>query len=128
MEISWELNGNKINMCTNEIGNDICVLIYGGDVPHIGAVALAHRSEVAHQLNRKTTTVSVMTLPGHKEDVLAKNIAVNLSKLLEKNVIVSCGIHIYKLDRDKIQHFSDHIEDMSIKYVEAYVKKKDGKI
>ena len=75
-------------------GRDICVVISGGDRPHIGAVALASLAESPNDPQRQSATPSVLTVPGHKEYHLALAAAEGLCKTLERTVAVSVGIHI----------------------------------
>jgi hypothetical protein len=75
-------------------GRDICILISGGDQPHIGAVALAFVTESPSRPRKWSATPSVIAVPGHKEYHLALAAAEQLSKTLEKTVVVSVGIHI----------------------------------
>lgn len=75
-------------------GQDICVVICGGDRPHIGSVALASMAESPHDPRKRSATPSVITVPGHKEYNLALSAAEQLSKALDRTVVVSVGIHI----------------------------------
>ena len=75
-------------------GRDICIVISGGDQPHIGAVALAFVAESHSHHQRWSATPSVIAVPGHKEYQLALAAAEQLSKILKRTVVVSVGIHI----------------------------------
>ncbi len=75
-------------------GRDICIVISGGDQPHIGAVALAVVAESPSHPQKWSATPSVIAVPGHKEYHLALAAAEHLSKTLERTVVVSVGIHI----------------------------------
>ena len=75
-------------------GRDICIVISGGDKPHIGAVALAFLAESPSPQQRLSATPSVIAVPGHKEYHLALAAAEQLSKTLKRTVVVTMGIHI----------------------------------
>lgn len=76
------------------MGRDLTVALSGGDHPHIGAVALSQpRASLAPGGPRSAST-SVLTLLGHKEDDLARNLAARLAAALDTTVCVTCGIHL----------------------------------
>jgi len=75
------------------IGDDLLVAIWGGTKPHIGAVAVALPRPSLADPQITSSTSSVFTLLGHKEDKVVKMVSEHLSARLEKNVIVTAGIH-----------------------------------
>jgi gallate decarboxylase subunit D len=76
------------------MGNDLCIVITGGELPHLGAVALAQVRPSLRDHSVLSASTSVLTLPGHKEDEIARKVAEVLATKLNKNVVVCCGIHI----------------------------------
>lgn len=77
----------KISMQMIEIGNDLCVIISGGNKPHIGCVTLSTpRSSLADNSLISATT-SVLNLVGHKDDEVARYVSQKLSSALNKK----CG-------------------------------------
>lgn len=75
------------------LGRDWLVWVWGGDRPHIGAVAMAAPRPSLADPARTSATASVFTYPGHKEDGVAKALAERLSAALEAKVVVSAGMH-----------------------------------
>jgi len=75
------------------IGTDLLVAIWGGEMPHIGAVAVAQPRPSLRDPNVVSATASVICLPAHKEDELAKTVAETLSAALNSPVVVTAGIH-----------------------------------
>ena len=76
-----------------EIGNDLLVAIWGGERPHIGAVAVAQPRPSLRDQSAVSATVSVFCYVGHKDDVIAKEAAERLSAALNRNTTVTAGIH-----------------------------------
>lgn len=74
-------------------GEDLVVSITGGDTPHVGAVAVAHCAPGVNRKDRLDVSASVMTLPGHKEDEIARMVAMKLAKAFSVNVAVAAGMH-----------------------------------
>ncbi len=76
----------------DQVGDDLLVLLTGGKA-HIGAVAIAQPRPSLHDPGQPSSTGSVITLLGHKEDAVAKTMAEALSGRLGRNVVVVAGIH-----------------------------------
>ena len=85
------------------IGPDILVAIWGGEKPHIGAVAMAQPRPSLKDPEVTSATASVFAYVGHKEDELAKAAAQILAATLKTNVVVAAGIHWDNLPPEGIQ-------------------------
>lgn len=75
------------------IGPDVLVSIWGGERPHIGAVAAAQPRPSLADPSITSATASVLTYPGHKEDEVVKFASQELAAALDANVVVTAGIH-----------------------------------
>ena len=62
-----------------EMGRDLTVAVYGGEVPHIGSVVLAIPRDSLTGKGR-STTCSVLNCIGHKDELLAKQFAEQLDR------------------------------------------------
>lgn len=83
----------KVFLEANAIGEDWVVRIGGGEKPHIGAVAIALPRPSLQNPYRSSSSTSVFTVPGHKEDELTKRAAAQLAAQLNKIVVVTAGLH-----------------------------------
>lgn len=77
----------------HSIGADLMVSITAGQA-HIGAVALATPRPSLSQPQTTSADAHVLTLSGHKEDLLARAAALKLCAAMGVPVCLSCGIHI----------------------------------
>jgi hypothetical protein len=75
------------------VGDDLVVSIWGGSKPHVGAVALSIPRPSLENGAKISSTSSVLTRLGHKEDEIVKRVAERISAALNKVVVVSAGIH-----------------------------------
>ena len=75
------------------IGEDLLVAIFGGERPHIGAVAAAQARPSLADPARTSATASVLTYVGHKEDDIAKRAAEALAAAFGVHAVVTVGIH-----------------------------------
>ena len=92
------------------IGEDVLVAIWGGEIPHIGAVAVAQPRPSLKDPQVTSATASVICLVGHKEDELVKAAAEILAAALETQVVVTAGIHWDNLAPDAIQRIVQNSE------------------
>ena len=86
-----------------QIGPDLLVAIWGGEKPHIGAVAMSQPRPSLKDPEVTSSTASVFAYVGHKEDELAKAAAEILAAALKTNVVVTAGIHWDNLAPEGIQ-------------------------
>jgi hypothetical protein len=85
------------------IGPDLLVAIWGGEKPHIGAVAVAQPRPSLKDPEVTSATASVICNVGHKEDELVKAASEILASVLKAQVVVAAGIHWDNLDENGIQ-------------------------
>ena len=85
------------------IGDDLLVAVWGGEKPHIGAVAVAQPRPSLKDPEVTSATASVICFPSHKDDDLAKTMSEILAATLETRVVVSAGIHWDNLSGEGIE-------------------------
>jgi hypothetical protein len=102
-DLSSERGRYQIHATTMLIGDDLLVAIWGGTKPHIGAVAVALPRPSIADPQITSSTSSIFTLLGHKEDEVVKMVSERLSAQLAKNVVVTAGIHWDNLTEEAIE-------------------------
>ena len=85
------------------IDPDLLVAIWGGEKPHIGAVAVAQPRPSLKDPEITSASASVICNIGHKEDELVKAASEILASILKTQVVVAAGIHWDNLDEKGIQ-------------------------
>ena len=95
MEFDVKTNEGKYDLSASvrRVGEDIVVAIWGGERPHIGAVAAAQPRPSLENSNVISASASVICFLGHKDDNLAKKTAETLAAAFNVNVVVTVGIH-----------------------------------
>lgn len=109
-ELERLISNQKITLKAVLIGNDIQVLCYGGDKPHIGAVSLAVPYESGNMTGASVSTLTALT---HREDLISRQLAEGFCKSLKASVAVSCGIHFDQISKELILEIQDVVMDMS---------------
>lgn len=102
------------------VGKDLCVIISGGDSPHIGCVTLSVPRPSLSDSNRLSSTTSVLNLLGHKDDEAAKYVSHTLSSKLNKNVVVTCGIHVDNITTEEITVVINLLKELTDLLLEKY--------
>ncbi len=112
----------KLEGLVQEIGADVLVSIWGGTLPHIGAVAMAMPRPSLKDSRKWSATSSNFTFLGHKEDRLVKRISEKLSAALRKNVVVAAGIHWDSLSSAGIKTIENLTERLSELILKSFEK------
>lgn len=91
-ELTRNLFGAEITAEVLRLEQGLHVSLYGGELPHIGAVSVASPGGelTTHQF------------PGHKEGVVSENWAKALSQAGYRPAVVEAGIHYDHLSREGI--------------------------
>ena len=82
-----------LEAAVRRIGGDLLVAVWGGEKPHIGAVAVAEPRPSLRDSSLTSASASVICVLGHKEDDLAKATSEVLASVLNTRVVVTAGIH-----------------------------------
>ncbi|HMM05654.1 MAG TPA: hypothetical protein PKD52_03165 [Clostridiales bacterium] len=91
-----------MNIKSIEMGDDLCVIISGGDRPHIGCVTFSTPRPSLSVENAMSSTTSVLNRIGHKDEAVARYVSEELSARFNKHVAVVCGIHVDEITEDEI--------------------------
>ena len=105
MEFTLKTDTGAFDLTANarRIGPDLLVAIWGGEKPHIGAVAAAQPRPSLKDPAITSATASVICFPGHKEDDLVKGAAETLAAEIEGRTVVTAGVHWDKLPEEGIR-------------------------
>lgn len=93
-------SGKRLTAWVRRMGDDVVIAVGGGDRHHVGCVVLA-----VPDRGRSTPTVSLLTVPQHKEEPIARAIAETVCRRLGAVTVVTAGVHEDGIDRDGIEIF-----------------------
>ena len=79
------------------------VLILGGEKPHVGAVAVAIPRPSLKNSSKISSTSSVFTITGHKDDYIARPAAEKLARRLGEVVVAVAGVHVDNASKEDIK-------------------------
>jgi hypothetical protein len=93
-ELATSVAGFPLRLRWLRMGEDLCLILSGGAQEHIGAAAMAQPRPSLADPARMSATASVITLLGHQEDMLARELALQVAGSLNVATCVVCGIHL----------------------------------
>lgn len=111
-EGKYEVHLNAVFM-----GRDVAVTISGGETPHIGAVSVAIPRKSLKGDGSDSASVSVICIPGHKEDELVQSTAKRLSTMWGCHVTVAAGLHIDRATQSDIDILNRNIETLIVELI-----------
>jgi hypothetical protein len=107
------MNKWKVNLDSYELGDDLVLILKGGEKHHIGAVAMA----IPY---KDTASTSIISSYGHKDGELAKPLAEKVAKNLKKTVVLVAGLHIDKATKKDIQKLIDNSNKLIDDFLEEF--------
>ena len=109
-----------LSAAVTRVGDDIVVIIWGGEKPHIGAVALAQPRKSLEDAEKMSATASVLSILGHKEDAVVKSVSERLAAVAGSPVVVTAGMHWDGLQAKEIKQVLKNVELLT-SMVEKYL-------
>lgn len=100
-------------MIAHPVGNDICIILYGGSVPHIGTVTLSSEQEGSE----------TFAFGKHKEGVITELVSDLLRNTLRGNVMVCGGIHLDNITTQEIEDVKELCRLMTLELSTKLEKK-----
>ncbi len=102
----WEVIGSgrlKIEAMATLCGKDLVILLQGGETHHIGALALATPRPSLANPDNLSASASILCVNGHKEDELARAMALKAATTLNRTTTVIAGIHVDNASEEDIE-------------------------
>ncbi len=105
---------HEITIVAQFCGADLNVSVFGGDKPHIGAVAIAVANIDGYE-RKYSPTISCISVLDHKDEEVARYVAKELSKCLNSQVVVTAGIHIDNATSEDISIIMENVGNITEK-------------
>ena len=119
-QIDLEGTQNKIEAACVECGVDLIVVVGGGTRYHCGTLALTISMPSINDPQKLTNSTYQVPVPGHKEEALAREGSLILSRALRRNVVMSVGIHEDELPKERIPYVTEQFYKLVEMIREAY--------
>ena len=113
--VSYGEGKYEIIACFNAIGDDLVVLIGGGEKPHAGCVVMCEPDKAKGKV-----TTSVHTFTTHRDEVVATPIAEELCRRTGAKVVCVCGIHVEKATKKEIELLVKNANELGKKIMTSF--------
>lgn len=120
-EMAVEGSPYKLEAVCVECGVDLIVVVGGGERYHCGVLGLTITIPSITEADKSTHSTYQIPVPGHKEEVLAREGSLKLAHRLGRNVVLSVGIHEDNLSKEGIQHYIQAFEALMDVIAEALI-------
>ncbi len=110
----------QVQISVISISDDLVVIVGGGEKPHVGAVAVSVPRPSLADSEEVSSSTSVFTLTGHKEDDLAKMLAGKIAAALQKNVVLTAGIHVDDIPEEGIKKVQNNCRNALEQLIEDF--------
>jgi hypothetical protein len=104
-------------------GDDLMVMLYGGEKPHIGSVCVSVPRESLKKDGSVSCTTSVVNLLGHKDEILGRMVSETLCVRYQTVTVCTCGVHIDHATKEQLDDIV-----MTVKRMLAKVSSTDQKL
>ncbi len=108
--------GRSIHANVTRAGEDIVIVVTGGCTPHVGTVVLAQ----PNGSGCSGASCSVITIPPHKEEAVARPIAEAVCKTSGQVTVVTAGIHEDRLDAEGVRIYLELALKMAAELAENF--------
>ena len=105
------------------VGEDLVVVVGGGQRPHVGCVVLAQPQPAKTQSGEWSASCSVLTIPPHKEEPIARVVASRIVETLGRVAVVTAGVHDDEIDADGIATYLRLGEELADKLASDLTKR-----
>jgi hypothetical protein len=113
------------------VGDDIDIIVGGGEKPHIGGVALAEPAVTVHPVTGETVSadegtesgfsrIAVLSAAGHKDVAIAEMFAATFCSEFGVRVAAGSGVHIDDATEEMIEQLMDTCSTLLGKSLEAW--------
>ncbi len=100
----------KLKAKFSKVGDDILLIITGGDKPHIGACVLTNQTQsksIAYKF--------------HKDDIALNLMALKLKKHTRKNICIIGGIHVDNITPKQIKQVLKMTKQLTKKIIKKHL-------
>lgn len=107
--IRKQIAGIEIEIRETRIGEDIVLMLAGGDKPHIGCVVQSVPRPSLTEDGSTSVTSSVLNMTGHKDEFLCRRLAEKRYRETGRTVVCTGGVHIDNITKEQIHKLLEEI-------------------
>lgn len=102
--------GTQLHLVLQPVGEDISILLYGGEKPHIGCTVMAVPRPSLKGDGSVSCTSSVLNLTGHKDEAICRYAAEKICAAYNAVTVCAGGFHIDDIRPEQISEVRNAVE------------------
>lgn len=98
INLNKKLGRVSIDLKATYVGEDLIIIISGGDRPHVGAISYGGEGFVNKDFKKNTVVYG-----NHKEYIICQKFSQKIGNIFEGNYMISAGIHLDNITKEEIK-------------------------
>lgn len=98
INLNRKLGRVKIDLKANYVGEDLIIVVSGGDVPHVGAISYGGEG-----FRNKDFEKNTIIYGNHKEYIISQRFSQRIGDIFKGNYMISVGIHLENITGEEIK-------------------------
>ncbi len=120
MKLHRVLLFTKIEMEVTPVGEDLHILLTGGDKPYLGCIAYATPVEDPDDPEKNTTDISIISTLEDPEECFCIYVADKICRATGKTVVCSGGIYVPDPTKKERKKLLENVDDLIKDWVYFY--------
>lgn len=113
-DILLRLSFSKVVIQEEKLGEDLLLVIRGGDKPHIGCTILTIPRPSLKGDGTCSCTSSVLNVTGHKDEEICRYLAEKAAKKYNCTVVCTGGFHVDHMKPEEIRELMDEMQRVKL--------------
>ena len=110
--IKRSLSFGDLTLKITDVGEDLHLLLTGGEKPHLGCTVLAIPRPSLTGSKETGVTSSVLNMTGHKDEAICRYMAEEMARRENKVTVCTGGFHVDNITKKQIDEVLLVVKDM----------------
>lgn len=107
IKLNRKIGRVNIDLKGTYVGEDLIIIISGGDRPHVGAVSYGGQGFENKDFEKNTVVYG-----NHKEYIICQRFSQRIGEIFNGNYIISAGIHLDNITKEEIEIVKNLSEEL----------------
>lgn len=116
MRFEKKLSFAALTVEMTRLGDDYCILLSGGEKPHIGCTVLAVPRPSLSGSGEVSVTSSVLNVTGHKDEVICRILAEEAARRKNAAAVCTGGFHVDAITKEQIGEVIAAVREIALRF------------
>lgn len=98
INLNRKLERVNIDLRANYVGEDLIIIISGGDRPHLGSISYGGEGFLNKDFEKNT-----IVYVNHKEYIISQKFSQRIGDIFKGNYMISVGVHLDNITKEEIK-------------------------